>query len=171
MVNRQKLRMMPDWKSACAFRGSDLHRASCFLRPRQFRRVWGIHNLPGDFQDKMTEEDTSPKFTPALTTSSHETVIAPDDPFLHTPNKADAPNTSALSSFLFHSRSFEIEVCRFFRLSNNAILILKNAAIRKYKGCRSGMGRRWGRRKYLCNQRSEYANDVFVSIGNNDTVS
>ena len=73
----------------------------------------------------MTEEDTSPKFTPALTTSSHETVIAPDDPFLHTPNKADAPNTSALSSFLFPGRSFEIEVCRFFRQSNNAILILK----------------------------------------------
>ena len=125
MVNSQKLRVMPDSKSADPFRGSDRHRASCFLRPRQFRRVWGPHNLPSDFQDKMTEEDTSPKFTPALTTSSHETVIAPDDPFLHTPNKADAPNTSALSSFLFPGRSFEIEVCRFFRLSNNAILISK----------------------------------------------
>ncbi len=56
-------------------------------------------------------QNVSPKFTPALTTSSHDTVMAADDPFLlQTPAKEDTSNTSAMSSFLFPSRSFEIQV-------------------------------------------------------------
>lgn len=64
--------------------------------------------------EHIMAQNASPKFTPALTTSSHDTAMAADDPFLlQTPAKEDTSNTSAMSSFLFPSRSFEIEVCLF----------------------------------------------------------
>lgn len=51
-------------------------------------------------------------FTPALTTSSHDTpsVVAADDPYLNTPTGAE-DISGVSSSFMFPSRSFEVEVC------------------------------------------------------------
>ncbi|KAI0344191.1 kinase-like protein [Trametopsis cervina] len=53
------------------------------------------------------QDTSSPKLTPALTASSHATPTAiVDDPFLPTPTGAE---NISLTSFLFPSRSFEIE--------------------------------------------------------------